>query len=259
MAVQAIAHKNHYDFTQKHRHTYYEILFFETGGGTQLIDFEENKVRDFSCYLVQPNQIHLLRRDGKSKGKLIQFRTLAITSQNLLTKLRERIWESQSAVVFEEDKASFGKMMELLDLFRSDGHDERDIHLLQVLLHDVLFLSRNSKTGAATNSELNTFLRTVDENFRAQHSVKFYLAALGQNEKKLGLLTKAHLGLSPLQVIHQRILLETRRLLLFGKESHKEIAYYLGFDSPASFSAFVKKKTGSTPSDLQAVLEEIHK
>jgi AraC-like DNA-binding protein len=67
------------------------------------------------------------------------------------------------------------------------------------------------------------------------------------------------MGMSSLQVIHHRLVLEAKRLLLFGEESHKEIAYSLGFDSQASFSAFIKKKIGNTPSELQTQLEEIHK
>ncbi|MFN5318711.1 MAG: helix-turn-helix domain-containing protein [Bacteroidia bacterium] len=62
-----------------------------------------------------------------------------------------------------------------------------------------------------------------------------------------------------MQVIHNRILLEAKRLLLFEKGSHKEIAYDLGFDSPASFSAFIKLKTGHAPSELAKQLTEIHK
>ena len=37
--VKEIQHKNPYDFTQVHRHDYYEIFFFENGGGSQLTDF----------------------------------------------------------------------------------------------------------------------------------------------------------------------------------------------------------------------------
>ncbi|PCI98861.1 MAG: hypothetical protein COB15_05070 [Flavobacteriales bacterium] len=59
--------------------------------------------------------------------------------------------------------------------------------------------------------------------------------------------------------MHHRLLLEAKRLLLFKEESHKEIAYALGFDSPSSFSSFIKMKTGKTPSDLQVELEVIHK
>jgi AraC family transcriptional regulator, transcriptional activator of pobA len=109
------------------------------------------------------------------------------------------------------------------------------------------------------DADFNRFLQLVDAHFREQHSVQFYLNELNVSEKKLGALTKQHLGASPLQAIHQRLVLEIKRLLLFGEESHKEIAYSLGFDSPASFSAFVKKKTGMTPSELQTSVAEIQK
>ena len=49
-----------------------------------------------------------------------------------------------------------------------------------------------------------------------------------------------------------------KRLLLFGDLTHKNIAYDLGFDSPSSFSAFIKKKTGFTPSEIQAQVNKSH-
>jgi AraC family transcriptional activator of pobA len=48
-------------------------------------------------------------------------------------------------------------------------------------------------------------------------------------------------------------------MLLFEDTSHKEIAFHLGFDSPATFSAFIKNKTGHSPSELSKQLAEIHK
>jgi AraC family transcriptional activator of pobA len=59
-----LAHKNPYDFTQVHRHTYYELLLFEKGLGTQLIDFKTFELKDYSAYLVFPDQAHLLKRDS---------------------------------------------------------------------------------------------------------------------------------------------------------------------------------------------------
>jgi AraC-like DNA-binding protein len=67
------------------------------------------------------------------------------------------------------------------------------------------------------------------------------------------------LELFPVGVIHNRILLEAKRLMLFEEISHKEIAYKLGFDSPASFSSFIKSKTGLSPIALVNQLAEIHK
>jgi len=55
----------------------------------------------------------------------------------------------------------------------------------------------------------------------------------------------------------------TLALLKQASERHstysREIAFHLHFDSPASFSQFVKNKTGLTPSALQKRLAKIHK
>ena len=82
---------------------------------------------------------------------------------------------------------------------------------------------------------------------------------LNTTEKKLSVISKKYLGLSPLQVIHDRLLLEAKRILLFENSSHKEIAFHLGFDSPASFSLFIRNKTGYSPSELNLQLVNIHK
>ena len=257
--IRAISHNNAYDFTQKHRHNYFEILFFESGGGEQLIDFQDYVVKDFTCYIVHPNQIHLLNRAPGSKGRLIQFRSESIMSPKLLTKLRERIWDGVGGVLFQDDKKLFEKMMVTLHQFDLTAATERNLHLLQVLIFDLLANSTAKEDSTSMNSDFNQFLQLVDTNFKEQHSVQFYLKSLNISDKKLGTLSKQHLGMSPLQTIHHRLVLEIKRLLLFGEESHKEIAYSLGFDSPASFSAFVKKRTAQTPSELQTVMEEIHK
>ncbi len=264
MLIQAISHSNSYDFTQQHRHNYYEILFFENGGGTQLIDFLEYPVEKHACYIVHPKQVHLLKRAPGSKGWLIQFRTESIASSRLLALLQGRIWEGVGAIFFEKSVALFQQFSHMMDLFveATDANDYangRNRHLLQVLLFDLLAQAQNREGTSTTDRGINGFLQLVDAHFQQQHTVRFYLDKLGLTDKKLGALTKRHLGISPLQAIHHRLLLETKRLLLFGDQSHKEIAYSLGFDSPSSFSAFVKRKAGRTPSELQAAVEEIHK
>jgi AraC family transcriptional activator of pobA len=262
--IRAISHSNQYDFTRRHRHSYYEILFFEKGGGRQLIDFQDMEVQDHACYLVHPNQIHLLNRHPDSRGRLIQFRAGAVISAQVLTRLRGRIWDGVGAAVYENDPTRSAAFALLLDQLLQgpvdpEHHSERNLHLLQVLLFDLLDVQQETQGVRPSDSDLNRFLQLVDAHFKEQHSVQFYLSRLDVSEKRLGGLTRQHLGVSPLQAIHQRLLLEIRRSLLFAEDSHKEMAYALGFDSPSSFSAFVKKKTGMAPSELQAAVGGIQK
>jgi AraC family transcriptional activator of pobA len=103
------------------------------------------------------------------------------------------------------------------------------------------------------------FYQLLDIHYCENLGVKGYIQKLSTTEKKLAAATTKYAGLSPLQVIHNRILLEAKRILLFEDSSHKEIAFRLGFDSPSSFSTFIKSKTGYTPSELSKHLVEIHK
>lgn len=263
MALEKIAYSNAYDFTKKHRHRYFELLFFEKGGGSQLIDFEEYVVQDYSCYIVLPNQIHLLKRNPKSHGFLMQFYSESLSSKELLRFLQTRGWNKLSGLVFENDKDKFYSYKQLLAFSsNTDEHNnfelERDRHIIQACLFSLFSKESKAKVLDGSQSVVHAYLNSVEENFTTQHTVKFHMGAIGIHEKKLMEATKKHLGMTPLKVIHARILLEAKRLLVFDDRSQKEIAYDLGFDNPSSFSVFIKTKTGITVSQLQTELVGIH-
>ncbi len=262
---KTIAHRNHYDFTQQHRHSYFEVMFFVQGGGTNLIDFVKYEVKSNACYLIYPGQIHLLQRSPGSHGVLIQFDATAVDSARLQRLLQEKAWSGFGAVVFEENDAAMQAVMPIVDLMGKHSEkpsvyaQESQQHLLQALLLDLFSLIDGQQAKAAMDPDFYQFLQLVDQHFREVQKVASYLDRLPMNEKRLSALAQKYLGTTPLQIIHQRILLEAKRLLVTGNQAHKEIAYDLGFDSPASFSAFIKKKTGLTASEIQAQVTEIHK
>ncbi len=262
--VRSVDYRNQYDFTQRHRHDYFELIFFESGGGKQLIDFTEYTVRDSSCYLIQPKQIHLLDRAEKSKGRLLQFNSESIESSRLHRLLHERIWHGKGAAIFEDSPELLSDFNSYLDLIEKNSlstyryKKETTLHMLQALLFNLLSVQFLETATSPPDKDFSLFLSLVDHYHESEHGVGFYVERLHISQKKLSTLCKKYHGLTPLQVIHNRILLEAKRLLTFGERSHKEISLDLGFDSPASFSSFIKKKTGQTASELQADIAKIH-
>jgi len=57
---------------------------------------------------------------------------------------------------------------------------------------------------------------------------------------------------SPVQIIHDRIGLEAKRLLIYTDKSAKEITYELGFEELPHFSRFFKNLFGVQPSAFKA-------
>src|SRR5688500_14184884 len=49
-----------YNGTVPHRHTFYELFFFTTKGGSHEIDFTNFPIRAGSVHIVTPGQIHRL-------------------------------------------------------------------------------------------------------------------------------------------------------------------------------------------------------
>lgn len=86
----------------------------------------------------------------------------------------------------------------------------------------------------------------VDRHFRTHKRVQEYAAMLHRSPKTLANLFAACGRPSPLEVIHDRINAEARRLLLYTSKPAKEIAYLLGYEDTAAFSRFFTKMNGES-------------
>jgi AraC family transcriptional regulator, transcriptional activator of pobA len=156
------------------------------------------------------------------------------------------------------DEKETHAMAALVEVFR-DEFDQRDNiqgEMLRVLLKRLIIkLTRLVKiqTGATALSitELDTlrqFQLLVENNFKTLHQVKDYANLMFKSPKTLSNLFSKYSDKSPLQIISDRLFLESKRLMLYTELSASEIGYSLGFQEPAHFSRFFKKMAGQTPS-----------
>ena len=251
--IEDLGYCNPYDFTKEHRHKYFEIILFKNGGGKQWIDFKEISVQDYSCYIILPGQVHLLKRAADSLGSIIQFQESEIES----SCLRNYLLFSSQPIIFDNSGEKFAKIIPYLDLIRNMQKNAEHVlklgcrHLLQAFLFQLLGIKDEIEACKETEVLHYQFVQMVEENFIKYQTVQEYALQLQITEKKLTTLTKKHFGITPLQLIHNRIVLESKRLLAFKNISCKEVAYQLGFASPSSFNRFIKDKTGLSPNALR--------
>ncbi|MBK8600840.1 MAG: helix-turn-helix domain-containing protein [Flavobacterium sp.] len=264
--ILPLDYNNPYDYKREHRHTYFEIMLIARGGGNQLIDFNNYPALDNSCYIISPQQVHLMNRNG-SLGTIIQFTEEKINSPELRAALKDHSFDEKAAVIFENRQDLLDGCLVLTNMIKAAiSRDTKEsalsvTHLLCALVSLLLENRVHAEQVAIDQHKklLLHFYQLLDVHYCENLSVKGYVQKLATTEKKLAVATAKYAGLSPLQVIHNRILLEAKRILLFEDSSHKEISFRLGFDSPSSFSSFIKTKTGFTPSELSKYLVEIHK
>jgi len=87
----------------------------------------------------------------------------------------------------------------------------------------------------------------VEQHFRENHKVVDYANMLFKSPKTLSNLFKKANHPSPLKVINDRIILESKRLLLFSEKNIEQISYELGYKEGAHFSKFFKTHCGIPP------------
>lgn len=266
LKIEKLEHLNDYDFTTVHKHLYYEIIFFTKGGGDQMIDFEKKNIEDNSCCLIFPNQVHLLKRDNNSQGVLIQFTEEFVGKDpKLLFFLKKASIQRNYFEIFKnDDKIIFetNLYLEIIEheLIKGEVYSKDIIlNILYGLLYKLMHISGVNFSRNSFDSLPYKFIEMIEEEYFINHQVKHYSKKMGITEKRLVLECTKQFNLTPLKLIHNRILLEAKRLLSLKCSSKKEIAYSLGFNSASSFSSFIKEKTGHTPSQLFLDIDEIHK
>jgi AraC-like DNA-binding protein len=95
------------------------------------------------------------------------------------------------------------------------------------------------------------FMDLLEKNYNRLKTVGDYTPQLHISEKRLGQATKKVLGKPPKEIINDRVLLEAKRLLVYTNLSIKETGQSLGFEDPAYFVRYFKKKTGTTPIEFR--------
>jgi len=135
-----------------------------------------------------------------------------------------------------------------------ENKDSVQAEMLRVLLKNLIIrttrLIKNqdqsiSKITTSKSELLRQFNILVETNFRKEHQVSFYADQLFKSIKTLSNNFNT-LNTSPLQIIHNRIILEAKRLLMYSESSLKEIAFELGFSDPSYLSKLFKKKVGQS-------------
>ena len=133
--------------------------------------------------------------------------------------------------------------------------DSLQLEMLQMQLKRILILctriyKKQGTMGGIDDNQhdlVREFNFLVEKNFREHHSVSRYAGLLHKSPKTIANTFKKIGEKSPLQAIHDRIVLESKRLLHYTKKDISEIAYELGFENVQAFSRFFKKQVGFSP------------
>jgi len=158
----------------------------------------------------------------------------------------------------EKDASIITTVWEMLCIEMSST-DNLQLEMLQMMLKRILILctriykQQNSlnQINQAQVDIIRQFNFLVEQHFREKHTVGEYADLLYKSPKTLSNVFKKVGSKTPLELIHNRKMIEARRLLHHTDANISDIGYDLGFNDIQAFSRFFKKNEGISPSEFK--------
>ena len=101
------------------------------------------------------------------------------------------------------------------------------------------------------------FRAAIERNFLQHVGVEVYCHGLGVSESQLRRACLRVTDRPPLALIHLRVLVEAERQLRYTAMSVRQVAYLLGFEDPAYFTRFFRRRAGLSPREFRRRSEPV--
>lgn len=131
------------------------------------------------------------------------------------------------------------------------GRDAALQGVVQVLSVQIGRLSGSGDTPPRVDSKglhhLQRFQKRVEQCFKQHVAIEVLANELGITGTYLNQVCQRLTGSSALHILHDRLMLEARRLLIYTTLTISQVADELGFDDPAYFTRFFKRHAAISP------------
>ncbi|RZK74495.1 MAG: AraC family transcriptional regulator [Pedobacter sp.] len=257
------------DLLVPHRKDHYLIVFIRRAGGTrQWIDMAPYTIQDNTVYFTGPNQIIVKEGFNQlwSTGIAFTKEFLSFQENASLSKL-PLLQNPQNVHELRLTEADVNVVEDMLAKINGEYRQpgEWQQRMLTAYLTVLLtYLSRlyTEQYKPQENSPEKTLLRSyqskVNESFRELKEVGAYASQLNISAGHLSEVVKMQSGKPAIKHIHERVVLEARRLLFHTNDSLKEIAFDLGFSDASYFNRFFRRETEVTPAEYRTKIREMY-
>ncbi|MFQ3234929.1 MAG: AraC family transcriptional activator of pobA [Paraglaciecola sp.] len=207
--------------------------------------------------LIPAGVVHGFHFASQTKGFVLSINDDLLGangSPNSLAGLADLVWQPQ-AVEFK-DALQISHFCSYINLLQQElsadqlGQNMAVNQLVQLILLTVLRQQRlhamTVGNGSRESTLLLKFRALIEQHYTEQLAVKEYAQRLYISVSKLNRLCQSLLNDSPKAIIHQRLVIEAKRRLIYTKQTVEEISGLLGFSDPAYFSRFFKQIVGVT-------------
>jgi len=252
-----------------HRNDFYLLVFARRGNGARhWVDMTPYHFREKSFYVFVPNQLIVKEEPKPIWGTAMAFTKEFLTLQQNTSLTRLPLIQNPAnahEILLNDQDIEF--MEDILGRIYKEHTSTGSWHqqMLSAYLSVLLtYLSRlyteqfESEPASVDKNLLKRFQEAIESHFPAMHQVSEYASVLNMSAGHLSEVVKAQSGRPAITHIHERLVLEARRMLFHTQRSLKDITYDLGFSDVSYFIRFFKRETGQTPAAYRMSIREMY-
>lgn len=239
------------------RKDFFEIVWLKNEDPLHDVKSESFEMRGDWIYLIPPYRVHQLNKAGKN-GELLSFKReiLEEGDKEFLLDIFKIFNVQGEFSCLRLDKDASEDLNGIYHLLTKEYLKENsDIKIVKAFLKVFLLKLIKVKEEEFTGHDIHQkrvyeFLMLLESNYLMVRNIDFYAGKLDVSSKRLNQILKEKLHKTGTQIIHDRIILEAKRLIIHSEHTIKQISYELGFSDRPYFSRFFKKQTGQTPDEF---------
>lgn len=243
-----------------HRHTYYEIIWVQSGEGNHMIDFRNYPFKGPCLFLLHPQHVHTMEKRTPTKGGVVKFSPSYFPAGDADQRslIKYGVFDDIDVMpVIQMDREQEKDIKKIFqDMFavyqeRPSFSSEILASYLTIFILKIYAIKKNRIPAGSFHdpdfTRFRQFQQLLHDHFRQHHDARFYAASLNVSSKTLTHCTQKFAGRPPSELIRDRLLLEARRLLHHSGLSVKEIAHETGFEDSSYFIRFFTRNTQMSP------------
>lgn len=256
------------DLLVPHRKDHYLIVFIRRANTRQWVDMAPYLIKNNTIYFIGPNQV--IVKEGAdqlwSTGIAFTKEFLSLQENASLNKLPliENPQNGHELLLTDADINFVEDVLAKINIENNRPNEWQQRMLGAHLTVLLTYLSRlyaeqfKESDHAADKFLLKNFQTKIEECFRELHEVGDYASLLHVSASYLSEVVKLQSGRPAIKHIHERLVLEARRLLFHTQYALKEITFDLGFSDTSYFSRFFKRETGVTPAEYRINIRKMY-
>ena len=258
--IQSRSRLYHWEIAPHTHQGLFQVLWLLSGAAEVALDERREKVQGPAAIVAPPAVVHGFRFARGSDGLVLTLsaRFLVDGEFQAVGEAFRELFSAPGVLRFDEGAPEAQRLDALLRQveaeFNAPGGAQSPVaswlaravvwRLAQARAHQ---RSEGDPRAYRHQALFTRFLLLVEQRFLEHWTVEQYASRLGMTAARLNRLTRAEAGQPALELVHERLTREACRRLAYIAAPAATLAAELGFDDPAYFSRFFKRRTGMTP------------